>query len=97
MTILYVLLAVYVFSINFYAFRLIKTQRDDWEAGECERRGDGKLILAAILGGAVAVFAGMFAMRFRLSNLLLMVLMPLLAVLNGYCFFLAFRSIYLFV
>ena len=94
MTILYVLFIVYIFAINFYAFRLLKTQKTAWEDGSPPQRGDGKLILAAILGGAIAVYVSMFLMRFRLSNLLLMILMPLLAVLNVYCFFLGFRGIY---
>ena len=97
MTLLYVLLTVYILAVNFYAFRLIKTQRDEFEAGEEPNRRDGKLILAAILGGATAVYLSMFVMRFRLGNLLLMISMPVLAVLNIYSFFLGFRSIYLFI
>lgn len=96
MLFLYILLAVYICAINFYAFRLLKTQRDDWEDGKAFARGDGKLILSAILGGAIAVYVSMFIMRFRLSNLLLMIMMPLLAVLNVYCFFLGFKGIYFF-
>ena len=93
MIFLYVLFAVYIFSINFYAWRLLKTQRDCTDEGE-PPQGDGKLILAAMMGGAIAVYVSMFVMRYRLSNLLLMVLMPMLAVLNVYCFYLGFRGIY---
>lgn len=96
MTILYIGLVVYILAINFYAFRLLKTQKESFEAGGPAQRGDGKLILAAMLGGATAVYVSMFLMRFRLENLLLMIAMPLLAVLNFYCFFLAFRGLYLF-
>lgn len=96
MMFLYILFAVYICAINFYAFRLLKTQRENWENGEPVRKGDGKLILAAIMGGAIAVYVSMFVMRFRMGNLLLMILMPLLAVLNVYCFFLGFRGIYFF-
>lgn len=97
MTLLYVLLSVYILAVNFYAFRLVKTQRDEFEAGGDASSRDGKLILAAILGGATAIYLTMFAMRFRLSNLLLMVSMPVLAVLNIYCFYLGYRSVWLFV
>lgn len=98
MILLYILLIVYILAINFYSYRLIKTQRDDWEAGgDSFSKQDGKLMLAAILGGASAIYIAMFAMRFRLSNLLLMIALPVLAVLNLYCFFLGFRGIYLFI
>lgn len=98
MILLYILLTVYILSVNFYSFRLIKTQRDDWEAGgDAFSKQDGKLFLAAILGGATAIYATMFAMRFRLSNLILMISMPVLAVLNLYLFYLSFRGIYLFL
>ena len=97
MLFLYILFAVYIFAINFYAFRLLKTQRDAWEDGSAPNKGDGKLILSAIMGGAIAVYVSMFLMKFRLSNLLLMILLPLLAVLNVYCFYLGFRGIYFLI
>jgi len=90
----YVLLSVYILSVNFYAFRLIKTQYDDFtENGDLFARQDGKLFLAAILGGATAIYASMFVLKFRLGNLLLMIGMPVLAVLNLYCFYLGYRGI----
>ena len=97
MTLLYVLLTVYILAVNFYAFRLVKAQRDGADEGENPRKTDGKLILAAILGGAPAAYAAMFALHFRLGNLLLMIAMPVLAVLNLYGYFLGFRSIWLFL
>lgn len=97
MTLLYILLSVYILAVNFYAFRLVKTQRDDFEAGADMSCKDGKLILAAMLGGATAIYAAMFALRFRLGNLLLMVAMPVLAVLNIYAFYLGYRSVWLFL
>ncbi len=95
MTILYVGFAVYILAVNFYAFRFLKTQKENYEAGD-GIKGDGKLLLAALLGGAVAIYASMFFLRFRLGNLFFMIFMPLLAVLNIYCFFLGFRGIYMF-
>ncbi len=97
MILLYVLLTVYILAINFYSFRLVKTQRDEFEAGGEPGGRDGKLILAAILGGATAVYITMFAMRFRLGNLILMILMPVLAVLNIYAFYLGFRSVWMYL
>ena len=92
--ILYVLFVVYILAINFYAFRLLKTQRDAWEDGD-RLKGDWKLILSALMGGAIAAYTAMFCLKFRLSNLLLMILMPLIAVFNVYCFYLGFRGIWL--
>jgi hypothetical protein len=54
--------------------------------------GNGKLLLTALLGGAITAYACMFVFRYRLDNLLLMVAMPVLAALNIYLFFIAYRS-----
>ncbi len=98
MTLLYILLTVYILAVNFYAFQLLKSQRDEWtDLGEKAEKSDGKLILAAIIGGAPAILITMFCLRFRLSNLLFMIAMPVLSVLNLYCFFLGYRAVYLFL
>ena len=52
----------------------------------------GKLLITGLLGGAIAIYACTFIFKFQRSNLLLMVLMPLLGVLNVYLFVLMFRS-----
>lgn len=93
MTFLYVLFTVYILAINFYSFRLIKTQCEDWESG-IENKQDGKIILAAILGGAATIYTTMFILRFRLNNLMLMIVLPILAVINIYFFIIGYRSIY---
>lgn len=96
MILLYVIFSVYILAVNFYSIMLLKAQRDEYGDGESPK-GDGKLILAAILGGAVALYVSMFIMRYRLKNLLLMILLPVLGVLNIYFFILAFRSGFSFV
>lgn len=94
MILLYLLLTTYILAVNFLAFRLLKAQRDGVDTGEREEgEGDGKLLLAAALGGATAMYAAMFILRYRLENCLMMIVLPLLAVVNLYCFFLAFRGI----
>ncbi len=92
MVLLYILVIVYILAVNFYAVMLIKSQRDEENDETKPHRGDGKIILTAILGGAIGVYASMFAMRFRLKNLTLMVLIPVIAVLNVYFFYIAFKS-----
>lgn len=95
MTILYVCFVVYILAVNFYAWRFLKSQKEAYET-DGTLKGDGKLLLAAVLGGATAIYISMFCMRFRLGNLFFMIFMPLIAVVNIYCFFLGFRGIYMF-
>jgi uncharacterized membrane protein YsdA (DUF1294 family) len=85
---------VYILAVNFYAFLLIKTQREESTQTDTEGRktGDGKLILTAILGGAITMYVCMFIFRYRLNNLVLMISLPVLAALNIYLFILAYRS-----
>lgn len=52
----------------------------------------GKLCIAGLLGGAITIYVCMFVFKFQRSNLLLMVLMPLLGVLNVYLWVLLFKS-----
>ena len=92
MILLYIIFIVYILAINFYSVMLIKSQRDEYGDDQSPKTGDGKLILAAILGGAIALYVSMFIMKYRLKNLLLMIILPVLGVLNVYFFFVAFRS-----
>ena len=93
MLLLYIIFIVYILAVNFYAVILLKSQRDECSNDEAKMHGgDGKLILTAILGGAIGIYVSMFIMRYRLKNLLLMILMPVIGVLNVYFFIVAFRS-----
>ena len=51
-----------------------------------------KLCITGALGGAITVYVCMFIFKYRRSDLLLMVLMPLLGVLNVYLWVILFRS-----
>ena len=51
-----------------------------------------KLFITAALGGAITIYVCMFIFKYKRSDLLLMVLMPLLGVLNVYFWVLLFRS-----
>lgn len=93
MLLLYVIFIVYILAVNFYAVVLLKIQRDETCEDESKfNGGDGKIILTAILGGAIGLYVTMFIMRYRLKNLLLMILLPVIAVLNVWFFIAAFRS-----
>ena len=56
------------------------------------QRNLGKLFITAALGGAIAIYVCMFIFKYKRSDLLLMVLMPLLGVLNVYLWVILFRS-----
>ena len=51
-----------------------------------------KLCITGVLGGAITIYLCMFILKYRQTELLLMVLMPLLGVLNVYLWVLLFRS-----
>ena len=57
-----------------------------------EDKGLGKLFITGALGGAITIYLCMFLLKYKRSELLLMVLMPLLGVLNVYIFFMFFKS-----
>lgn len=93
MLLLYIIFIVYILAVNFYAVILLKSQKDEYADDESKMKsGDGKLIITAILGGAISIYISMFIMRYRLKNLLLMILMPVIGVLNVYFCIVAFRS-----
>ena len=52
----------------------------------------GKLLITGALGGAIAIYVCMFIYKYKRSELLLMVVMPLLAILNIYFWALLFKS-----
>ena len=108
MIIFYIFLTAYILSINFYSFLLIKTIRDNEEELERmkEKQANsspsttnaphekytGKLCVAGLLGGAITIYVCMFLLKYKRTDLLLMVLMPLLGVLNIYIFALLYKS-----
>ena len=108
MVLFYILLVAYIIAINFYAFLLIKSARDkEKEQEQMEQsvvvenadltpapveKNTGKLCITGLLGGAITLYVCMFLYKYKRSDLLLMVLMPLLGVLNVYLWVLLFRS-----
>ena len=90
----YILFIAYILAINAYAFMLVRSLKDQTEfdpTSPTVKQFDGKLALTGVLGGAIAIYVSMFVFKYRLSNLFLMILMPLLGVLNIFLFFSLFR------
>ena len=106
MILLYVLLSAYILAVNFYSFLLVKGFRDKERLSELEKQAEpllpaepskgerylGKLLTAGALGGAITIYTSMFLLKYKRTDLLLMVVMPLLGVMNVYIFVLLFRS-----
>ncbi len=91
MFVLYLLLGVYLAAINIYAFLLVRSCRKaERELGK--KTGNGRLLVAGLLGGAVAAYAAMFALKYKTDELLPMTMLPLLAVMNGLLLFALVRG-----
>ena len=97
----------YIFAVNFYAFLLVKSLRDkereedalhqaaplaDTSSTLKNKNPIGKLFITGALGGAITIYVCMFLLKYKRSDLLLMVAMPLIGVLNVYIFILLFKS-----
>lgn len=91
MLVFYILFIAYLFAINFYAFNLIRTLKDKEATDPSNKLFDGRLALTGIMGGAITIYVCMFIYKYRLSNLFLMISMPLIAVLNVYLCIALFR------
>lgn len=93
MLLLYIIIATYIAAVNVYSVMLLLSQRNEFLIDESKlNSGDGKLLLTAILGGAIGIYVTMFITRFKLKNMLLMITLPVIAVLNVWFFIIAFRS-----
>ena len=98
MVLLYIIFTVYILAINFYSVMLLLWQKNEYLRDESKlNSGDGKLILSALLGGAIGIYVAMFITKFKLKNMLFMILMPVIGALNIWFFVLAYRSGFTFV
>ncbi len=93
MLLLYIVFGAYIIAVNVYSVMLLLTQRNESLMDEDKlNAGDGKLLLSALLGGAIGIYVTMFITRFKLKNMLLMILLPVIAVINVWFCVVAFRS-----
>ena len=92
-----IVVITYIIAINVYSYLLVLTQKKQMEEHLKSSVRDSKLFVAGLLGGALGVYIAMFTLSFRLQNLFLMVIMPILIVLNLYLIILAFINNFGFV
>ncbi len=85
-----IIFITYLISINFYAFLTVKNQKTAFENGDKCSFNDTRLYLCALFGGAITVFVTMLILRFRLSNMFLMIFLPIVSVITIYLTFLLF-------
>ena len=98
MLLLYIIFATYIAAVNVYSVMLLLSQRNEYLMDESKLNcGDGKLILSALLGGAIGIYVTMFITRFKLKNMMLMIALPVIGVINVWFFVLAFRSGFTFI
>lgn len=98
MLLMYIVFTVYIIAINFYSIMLLISQKNEYLTDESKlNSGDGKLILSALLGGALGIYVTMFITRFKLKNMLFMILMPVIGALNVWFIVLAYRSGFTFI
>lgn len=74
---------VYILAVNAYGFILVYIRKNDEENSEC-RPNNSKLLIAALLGGALGCYIAMFIYKYRLDSLILMVFLPVIVVLNAF-------------
>ena len=79
-----IIVLTYVLAVNVYGYTLIYFQKKHVEEHSVSTIKDGKLFVAGLIGGAAGIYLGMFLNSYRLHNMFLMIVMPILIVLNVY-------------
>jgi len=92
MVLIYSIISVYALAVNFYSAIYVRSQKKLLTEGKTpKKRSNAKILLSALLGGAIATYLTMFAVKYKLDNMILMLTLPVLAVLNVYAFINCFR------
>ena len=59
-----------------------------------KRNGNARLLLTGLLGGAITVYVCMFLYKYRTKDMSLMILLPVLAAINGYAIYVLIRYVF---
>ena len=90
---LYIILITYVVAVNGYGILILFFQKRELEESREEEKSisDGRLLIVGALGGATGILTFMFILKYRLKNLPLMLLLPVLVAINVFLIILAFK------
>ncbi len=91
-----VIIITYIVSLNVYSYLLIYFQKKQLEESNETSVKDAKLFLSGLIGGAIGIYVSMFIYKYRLQNMLFMILVPMLIVLNVYVFISIFTGNFAF-
>lgn len=93
MLLLCILFGVYLAAINLYAFLLIRSLCYSTRSRSITAHAaNSKIIIAGLLGGAIAAYIAMLLYRYKTNELLMMILLPVIGALNIALVILAIRS-----
>ena len=84
----YTVISVYFLAVNLYSIIVINRQKQNFDEGE--QVNDGNIVLSGFLGGAISIYTFMLIKKYRLSNLFLMVAMPVLSAVSGFILYYLF-------
>lgn len=89
-----IIFVVYLVAVNLYGILMLHFQKKARENGDEENISisDGKLLLAALLGGATGIFVFMFIFKYRLKSIIMMTLVPVMIAINVYIAVLIFQG-----
>ncbi|MBR1983282.1 MAG: hypothetical protein IKA12_01180 [Clostridia bacterium] len=93
LTVFYILFIVYLLAVNFFGILNLGFQKRARE--ECDedlKVTDVKLLITAVVGGALGIYIFMFIYKYRLKSFVYMIIMPLLIALHVYFSILLFRN-----
>ena len=92
-TVFYIIFIVYLVAVNFFGILNLGFQkRAREEMDEDLKVTDAKLIITAVVGGALGIYVFMFIYRYRLKSFVYMILMPLLIAIHVYLSILVLRN-----
>ncbi|MBO5714118.1 MAG: hypothetical protein J6R83_01690 [Clostridia bacterium] len=93
LTVFYIIFIVFILAVNLFGILNLGFQkRAREEMDEDYKVSDIKLLITAVVGGALGIYIFMFILKYRLKSFAFMILMPLLIAMHVYLSILLFRS-----
>lgn len=93
LTVFYIIFIVYLLAVNLFGILNLSFQKQAREyMDEDKKVSDIKLLITAVVGGALGIYSFMFILKYRLKSFIYMILMPVLIALHVYLSILVFRN-----